>query len=116
MGLPDAPAFGASALAPGTFADAVVLVTGGGTGLGKAIAVEFARLGAAVAIFSRKDEHLEAGCAAIEAAGGRAFATTCDIREPDQIAVALDAITEAFRLPMCSSTTRRPTSPCQPRT
>ena len=45
----------------------MVLVTGAGTGLGKAIATEFARLGAAIAILSRKPEHLEAGQAAIEA-------------------------------------------------
>ncbi len=38
-----------------------VFVTGGGTGLGKAIAAEFARLGAAIVIASRKPEHLDAG-------------------------------------------------------
>ena len=38
-----------------------VLVTGAGTGLGKAIAVEFARLGADIVIASRKHEHLDAG-------------------------------------------------------
>ena len=38
-----------------------VFVTGGGTGLGKAIAVEFARLGARIAVVSRGDEHRAAG-------------------------------------------------------
>ena len=46
-----------------------MFVTGAGTGLGKAIASEFARLGAAIVIASRKDEHLDAGRAAIEAIG-----------------------------------------------
>ena len=38
MGLPDPPELGASALPAGTFQDQVVIVTGGGTGLGKAMA------------------------------------------------------------------------------
>ena len=46
---------------PGTFDGVAVFVTGGGTGLGKAIAAEFARLGASIVIASRKPEHLDAG-------------------------------------------------------
>ena len=61
IGLPAPPAVGASALPAGTYADASVFVTGAGTGLGKAIASEFARLGAAVVIGSRNNEHLAAG-------------------------------------------------------
>jgi len=94
MGLPEPPPAGASALPPGTFDGTTVFVTGGGTGLGKAIAVEFARLGAAVAIASRKPEHLDAGVAEIGAFGGPVLATACDIRDPDSVAAALDA-TEA---------------------
>jgi NAD(P)-dependent dehydrogenase (short-subunit alcohol dehydrogenase family) len=76
-----------------------VLVTGAGTGLGKAIAVEFARLGAAVVVASRSEEHLDAGVAAVTEAGGRALAARCDIREPEQIAAAFDAAEAAFGLP-----------------
>src|SRR5204862_8194044 len=71
IGLPKPPAVGASALPAGTFDGAVVFITGAGTGLGKAIAGEFARLGAAIVIASRKAEHLDAGRAAIEAIGAR---------------------------------------------
>jgi NAD(P)-dependent dehydrogenase (short-subunit alcohol dehydrogenase family) len=101
MPLPEPPAEGASALPPGTYDGTTVLVTGGGTGLGKAIATEFARLGAAIVIASRKDEHLDAGRAAIEALGARVLAVQCDIRDPDQIAAAVDAAVAAdgFGLP-----------------
>ena len=69
IGLPAPPPVGATALPPGTYDDACVFVTGGGTGLGKAIASEFARLGVD-RHRSRKDEHLDAGRAAIERALG----------------------------------------------
>ncbi len=99
IGLPEPPPIGASALPAGTFDGEAVFVTGAGTGLGKAIAGEFARLGAAIVIASRKPEHLEAGQAAIEEIGGRVLTVSCDIREPDQIAAAFDAATDAFGLP-----------------
>ena len=98
-GLPEPPPPGATALPPGTFDGVPVLVTGAGTGLGKAIAVEFARLGAAVIIASRSQEHLDAGVAAVSEAGGQALAVTCDIREPEQIAAAFDAAEAEFGLP-----------------
>ena len=97
--LPEPPPPGATALPPGTFDGTAVFVTGGGTGLGKAIALEFARLGAAIVIASRKDEHLDAGAEAMGALGARALTTTCDIREPEQIAAAFDAAETAFGLP-----------------
>jgi NAD(P)-dependent dehydrogenase (short-subunit alcohol dehydrogenase family) len=98
-GLPEPPDVGASALPAGTFDGQTVLVTGGGTGLGKAIAQEFARLGATVAIASRKPEHLDAGLEALHALGGNALAVECDIRDPESIAKAFDAIESEFALP-----------------
>src|SRR5437764_13287943 len=91
-GLPEPPAAGESALPAGTVDGQVVVVTGGGTGLGKGIALEFARLGAAVAVASRKPEHLEAGLAALQELGGKATAVACDIRDPERIAAAFDQI------------------------
>jgi len=93
-GLRPPPPLGASALAPGTYEDRVVIVTGGGTGLGKAIATEFGRLGASVGILSRDEHHRAAGVAAVEAAGGAALAARCDIRDADSIAAAFDDVEE----------------------
>ncbi len=99
MGLPEPPPLGAAALAKGTFEGEAVVVTGGGTGLGKAIAVEFARLGAAVGILSRGEEHRAAGVAAVEAEGARALGAACDIRKPEMVTAAFDAVEAEFGLP-----------------
>ncbi|MEZ5169094.1 MAG: SDR family NAD(P)-dependent oxidoreductase, partial [Acidimicrobiales bacterium] len=98
-GIPAPPPLGASALPAGTFDGEAVFVTGGGTGLGKGIAEEFARLGASIVIASRKPEHLEAGRAAIEALDAAVLTVECDIRDPDSIAAAFDAAEDAFDLP-----------------
>ena len=94
MPLSNPPAYGQSMLPVDSYAGQVVLLTGGGTGLGKAMALEFARLGAAIAIISRKPEHLESGLAAIRELGGEAAAVPCDIRDTEQIAKAFDQIEE----------------------
>ena len=99
IGLPAPPAPGASALPAETFAGTTVVVTGAGTGLGKAIASEFARLGASIVIGSRNPEHLDAGRAAMEAIGARVLTVECDIREADSIAAMFDAAVERFGLP-----------------
>lgn len=98
-GLPEPPPPGESALPPGTYDGVAVLVTGGGTGLGRAIAVEFARLGASVVIASRSQEHLKAGIDAVAAVGAPVATAVCDIRHPDQVASAFDTAEAAFGLP-----------------
>jgi NAD(P)-dependent dehydrogenase (short-subunit alcohol dehydrogenase family) len=101
MALPEPPALGESALPAGTYDGTVVLITGGGTGLGKAIGTEFARLGASIAIASRKTEHLERGVEALQAVEGvgKVLAITCDIRDPESVAAAFDTVTEELGLP-----------------
>ncbi|MFG2501232.1 SDR family oxidoreductase [Streptomyces sp. NPDC048441] len=98
-GLPAPPPPGASALPPGTYDGTVVLVTGGGTGLGKAIATEFARLGADLVIASRKEERLKAARDELAALGGRVTAVPCDIRDPDRVAEVFEAAQETYGLP-----------------
>jgi len=98
-GLPEPPPLGRSALPAGTFAGCSVIVTGGGTGLGKAIALEFARLGAHLAILSRSQDHRDAGVAAVEAVGARAVGVPCDIRRPEELARAFDQVEAELGLP-----------------
>ena len=72
-------------LRDGALEGRVVLVTGGGTGLGRAIALELGRLGAAVAVCGRRREPLDETVAEL---GARGFAVQCDVREPDQVEAA----------------------------
>jgi NAD(P)-dependent dehydrogenase (short-subunit alcohol dehydrogenase family) len=72
-----------SIFAPGLFRDQVAVVTGGGTGIGLAVARELGALGARVAIGSRKPENVAAGLAELEKAGAEAIGLPLDVREPD---------------------------------
>ncbi|MEU6658759.1 SDR family oxidoreductase [Streptomyces sp. NPDC046821] len=103
QGLPAPPPDGASALPQGTFRGSLVLVTGGGTGLGKAVAAEFARLGADVMIVSRSAAHLEPAreeLAKLTLDGATVTTAVCDIREPDRIAEVYDAAESTYgRIP-----------------
>ncbi|MBU6160832.1 MAG: SDR family NAD(P)-dependent oxidoreductase, partial [Myxococcales bacterium] len=72
---------------PGLFAGQVALVTGGGTGIGLAIARELRLLGADVVIASRKEANLQAGVEALHAVDGpgRVGSRTCNIREKESV-------------------------------
>lgn len=80
-------------LPEGSLEGRVALVTGGGTGLGKAMALELARLGASVAVAGRRREPLDETVAEI---GERAFAVQCDVREPEQVETAFAAAEDAL--------------------
>ncbi|HVM18979.1 MAG TPA: SDR family oxidoreductase [Egibacteraceae bacterium] len=74
----------------------VVLVTGGGTGIGRRIATELAALGAQVVLAARRQEPLEATAAQITAAGGRADWMTLDIRDADAVEEAVAVVAERY--------------------
>jgi citronellol/citronellal dehydrogenase len=82
-----------SPLAPDANAGKVALVTGGGTGIGRAVARELARTGAKVAICGRRPEPLEAVRAEL---GDECLAVPTDVREPDQVAALVDQTMERF--------------------
>ncbi|HET9213721.1 MAG TPA: SDR family oxidoreductase [Gaiellaceae bacterium] len=74
----------------------VALVTGGGTGVGRATVLELARAGAAVAICGRRPEPLEAVRAEVEALGGECLAVPADVREPEAVERLVDAVLDRF--------------------
>jgi NAD(P)-dependent dehydrogenase (short-subunit alcohol dehydrogenase family) len=70
---------------PHLLKDRVAVITGGGTGIGLAIAKRLGALGAHIAIASRNSRHLEEGCAALNEAGVDALAVQLDVRKPEQV-------------------------------
>ncbi|MCA9538385.1 MAG: SDR family NAD(P)-dependent oxidoreductase, partial [Myxococcales bacterium] len=70
---------------PDLLKDQVVLITGGGSGIGRAIAFEFAALGARIAIGARKIERLEATADALRATGAEVFTAPLDIRDVEAV-------------------------------
>ena len=67
------------------FAGQVVLVTGGGSGIGRCTAHELAALGAQLVVVGRKLDKLERVCTEIVEDGGRATHRVCDIRDEDAV-------------------------------
>ena len=81
-----------SVFAPHLFAGKVVVVTGGGSGIGRCVAHELAALGATVALIGRKAEKLQKVVDEITEDGGKASPHVCDIREEEAVQKAVTAI------------------------
>ena len=74
----------------------VAIVTGGGQGVGRGIALALASRGAAVAITGRRRELIESTLADIEARGVRGLAVVADNNDPQAISQAVEQVVDAF--------------------
>ena len=89
--------FSAKMLRDDALADKVIVITGGGSGLGKAMTKYFMELGAKVAISSRDLEKLQNTAKELEAeTGGTCLAVQCDVRHYDQVENMLQEVLQAF--------------------
>jgi len=86
----------ASVFRPGLFAGQVVVVTGGGSGIGRCTAHELAALGARIALIGRKMEKLAKVEAEIAAEGGQAMSWSCDIREEERVRETVAGVLKAM--------------------
>ncbi len=74
----------------------VAWITGGGTGIGRALALEFAARGARVAVSGRRADRLDESVALIQAAGGEAQALVCDVTVEAQVEATVAAVVGHF--------------------
>ncbi|WP_018131316.1 SDR family oxidoreductase [Effusibacillus pohliae] len=81
---------------PELLKDKVVLITGGGTGLGRAMGERFLQLGAKLAITSRREEVLQTAAREMSADGGEVFYTCCDVRDASQVSQMVDAVEQHY--------------------
>ena len=96
---PDSIGPRALCLAPGLLDGKTAWITGGGTGLGRAMAMRFAELGARVGVSGRREDPLRETVEAIRTAGGQAAWAVCDVRDPDAVTAALDGIDDGIGRP-----------------
>ncbi|MBD0383172.1 SDR family oxidoreductase [Paenibacillus sedimenti] len=81
---------------PTLLKDKVVLITGGGTGLGRAMGERFLELGAKLAISSRREEVLAKAASEMSAGGKEVFYKTCDVRDPVQIKDMVEGVEQHY--------------------
>src|SRR5436190_9292305 len=85
-----------SCYAPALLKGRAALVTGGGTGICRGIALALANAGCDVAITSRSLEHLEPTARDIEARGVRSLAAVADVRRPETVETVVGQAVGAF--------------------
>jgi NAD(P)-dependent dehydrogenase (short-subunit alcohol dehydrogenase family) len=85
-----------SVFRPGLFKGKTIIVTGGGSGIGRCTAHELVALGANVAILGRTAEKLAEVKAEIKEDGGQVLTQVCDIRDEAMVIAAIDAVLGAF--------------------
>ena len=73
-----------------------VVITGASAGIGRATAVEFAKLGARVALLARGLDGLEGARRDVEAAGGRPLVIPCDVADPEQVEAAAALVEDTW--------------------
>jgi len=89
--------FSAKMLRDNALEDKVIVITGGGSGLGKAMTKYFMELGAKVAITSRDLEKLKTTAAELEAeTGGKCLPVQCDVRHYDQVEAMLAEVLKTY--------------------
>ena len=76
--------------------DRAIFLSGGGTGLGRSMALSFASLGARMFVIGRREEPLKETCEEIRRAGGSAAYTTCDVRDFAAVEAAADRADAEF--------------------
>jgi len=73
-----------------------IIVTGGGTGLGKSMATRFAELGADLVITSRRQNVIDETASELRNYGQKVLAISCDVRDPDQVQNMVDHTANEF--------------------
>ncbi|MBI2886354.1 MAG: SDR family oxidoreductase [Chloroflexi bacterium] len=81
---------------PTALKDRVAIITGGGTGIGRGIALEMARVGARVVVCARNLDRLEHTAEQVRSLGRRSLAIQCDVRDTDQIQQVVDRTLAEF--------------------
>lgn len=77
-------------------AERTAIITGGGSGIGRAAALDLARSGFRIVVSGRREELLRSTAEEIKELGGKALAVPCDVRDPDQVNSMFNAAVDHF--------------------